>query len=689
MAKLDGMDPKLVRELLREVQQAGKEMQDVEARVTGLMRQAGVAVHVTYRPAQVADACASMVKDVTGRLTLLEKQEKQRSGNGKPAEDKGQKFHQEPDITMPADDPKPGNREADDAKGGHKPDQKADHKPDKADDKADHKPDKADGKADDHRASDKAGNGTKHGAASPGGTPHGAASATHSAADDATPAKTGGKSDRIVEGSLSQPPPSDAESAPAGQRVDPVPEQSTGQAVEHPANRPAGQVVEQPTGRSDVVVDQPTGRPDGQTTGHPAGQPNGQQPDQQPARPGDQNAYGTGTNGATSPPAGAGTGASPAGDASTPGGGTATCQCAGVCRCGMANGTGTSAVNGTAGTVPAGGTPTVATASVADASYTGVSYADAAHAGVSPTGTSYTDASHAGASSAGASSGGAGQGAGSQAPGVGVTNDAAAGTASTGAGNAAGTAQATQNASTGGVPIRDDSQIIDTPGKDHPDDVDQTAGRRVIVVDGVKVVSTPLNQPGIMDTPGAGAQPAHVVTGPHPDGPPGIVEPNQPAHPSGAGDTASTGTGTGHVGGGNAGQTGSARTGTGQEASGAAIPGSAVQPHHTPVQPSQPPAQPGQTSSHPGLAPGDPMGDYVGTPADNLTEDPFAAGGTDSVPGTPEDYDHRAQGDPPADDGRTRRDPDADRPIVVEVHLDTAPDDARTSGDPAQREVRL
>ncbi len=91
------------------------------------------------------------------------------------------------------------------------------------------------------------------------------------------------------------------------------------------------------------------------------------------------------------------------------------------------------------------------------------------------------------------------------------------------------------------------------------------------------------------------------------------------------------------------------------------------------------------------------MGDYVGTPADNLTEDPFAAGGTDSVPGTPEGHDRRVQdrhpqGDPPADGGRTRHDPNPGRPVVVEVHLDTSPDDAAVSGvsgDSGQREVRL
>ncbi|WP_433500087.1 hypothetical protein ACQP1K_07180 [Sphaerimonospora sp. CA-214678] len=663
MAKLDGMDPKLVRELLREVQQAGREMQDVEARVTGLMRQAGVAAHVTYRPVQVADECTSMVKDVTGRLTLLEKKEKQRSGNGKPTEDKGQKFHQEPDITMPADDPKPEAHKSDGTKADHKPDQKADHKPEKTDHKADHKPDKADGKADDHRAGDKTGNGTKHSGTSTGGTPHTAAPATHSAADDATPAKTGDKSQRVVEGSLSQPPRSGGETAHAGPPTGPAPEQPTGHAN--------GQPTGQPTGH-------PVGQPAGQADGQPTGRPNGQQPDPQASRPGDPNAHGTGANGVTSPATGAGTG-DPAGGASAPGGGTATCQCGGVCHCGMTNGTGTTAANGTGttaanGTGTGGGVPTTTP-------------------GTATTGTATTGTT---AGVADASYTGAGQGTTPQAPGVGVTNDAAA---ATGAANTAGTVHTVQDASgTGGVPVGNDSQIIDTLGKDHPDDVDQTAGRRVIVVDGVKVVSTPMNQPGIMDAPSAGAQPAHTVAGPHPDGPPGIVEPGRPAHSSDAANAGTATTGTGHVGGGDAGQTGSAQTGpgkadSGQAASGPAISGS-VQSDHTPVQPSQAPGQSGQTSSHPGLAPGDPMGDYVGTPADNLTEDPFAAGGTDSVPGTPEDQDDRvqdrhSQGDPPADGGGTRHDANSGRPMVVEVHLETSPDDAAVPGDSAQREVRL
>ncbi len=39
-----------------------------------------------------------------------------------------------------------------------------------------------------------------------------------------------------------------------------------------------------------------------------------------------------------------------------------------------------------------------------------------------------------------------------------------------------------------------------------------------------------------------------------------------------------------------------------------------------------------QPAPQPGLAPGDPMGAYVGTPADNLTEDPFLQGGSAAQP---------------------------------------------------------
>jgi hypothetical protein len=138
MAKLDGMDPKLVRELLSEVQHAARQMETVEARVTQLTRGAGVSVHTTHRPSQVADACSTMAKDVGDRLTLLEKKEKEKGSSGTVHTGKVVTFSPERDTTAPADDPQPADA---------KPDPKADGKPDH---KADGKPDqKADGKAGD------------------------------------------------------------------------------------------------------------------------------------------------------------------------------------------------------------------------------------------------------------------------------------------------------------------------------------------------------------------------------------------------------------------------------------------------------------------------------------------------------------------------------------------------------------
>ncbi|MFJ2031235.1 hypothetical protein [Streptosporangium sp. NPDC087985] len=73
MGKFDGMDPKLVRDLLSEVKQASAQMREVEAQVTQLMSRAGLSSHSSHRPSRIADACDVMVRDVTGRVTLLEK----------------------------------------------------------------------------------------------------------------------------------------------------------------------------------------------------------------------------------------------------------------------------------------------------------------------------------------------------------------------------------------------------------------------------------------------------------------------------------------------------------------------------------------------------------------------------------------------------------------------------------------
>lgn len=73
MGKYDGMDPQLVRDLLAEVKHAATEMRTVEDRVRATMQRAGVPIEAGHRPAQVADAVGEMVKDVGGRLAVLEK----------------------------------------------------------------------------------------------------------------------------------------------------------------------------------------------------------------------------------------------------------------------------------------------------------------------------------------------------------------------------------------------------------------------------------------------------------------------------------------------------------------------------------------------------------------------------------------------------------------------------------------
>jgi hypothetical protein len=77
MGKIDGMDPKLVRQLLDEVRQAAKRMRSVDGQVTRLLSSAVLSQPSAHRPAQVADSCDELVHDVSTRLALLEKQEKQ------------------------------------------------------------------------------------------------------------------------------------------------------------------------------------------------------------------------------------------------------------------------------------------------------------------------------------------------------------------------------------------------------------------------------------------------------------------------------------------------------------------------------------------------------------------------------------------------------------------------------------
>ncbi|WP_203863296.1 hypothetical protein, partial [Planobispora rosea] len=84
MGKFDGMDPELVRELLAEVKQAAEQMRTVEGRVTRLMSGAGLSSQSAHRPVQVAEACDALVKDVSGRVVLLEKKADQKETSGGP-----------------------------------------------------------------------------------------------------------------------------------------------------------------------------------------------------------------------------------------------------------------------------------------------------------------------------------------------------------------------------------------------------------------------------------------------------------------------------------------------------------------------------------------------------------------------------------------------------------------------------
>ncbi|MEV0348203.1 hypothetical protein AB0H88_20725 [Nonomuraea sp. NPDC050680] len=184
MGKFDGMDPKLVRDLLAEVKNAVTQMRSVEGRVGQVMSGAGLATQTTHRPVQVADAAEVMVRDVTARLGLLEKKaDHPRVGDqpkeaaptvgsdakdgDEPKKDRGDERskYENPraDDGTPADKPdaKTGEDKPD-AKTGDKPDAKADDKPDaktgedKPDAKTDDKPDaKADDKPDAKTGEDK------------------------------------------------------------------------------------------------------------------------------------------------------------------------------------------------------------------------------------------------------------------------------------------------------------------------------------------------------------------------------------------------------------------------------------------------------------------------------------------------------------------------------------------------------
>ncbi|MFI6392174.1 hypothetical protein [Nonomuraea sp. NPDC050540] len=191
MGKFDGMDPKLVRDLLAEVKQAAGELRAIEGRVAQVMSGAGLATRAMHRPGQVAEAIDTMSKDVNTRLATLEKREdaprradagkdpvRVLGGNDEPKdgaktptgpedEPKEERGEDRSRYDNPrADDPKPDAKTDDkpDPKGDDKPDVKTDDKPDvKTDDKPDVKTedkpdpkgdDKPDPKSDDVAASD-------------------------------------------------------------------------------------------------------------------------------------------------------------------------------------------------------------------------------------------------------------------------------------------------------------------------------------------------------------------------------------------------------------------------------------------------------------------------------------------------------------------------------------------------------
>ncbi|GLW24687.1 hypothetical protein Mame01_47290, partial [Microbispora amethystogenes] len=456
MAKLDGMDPKLVRELLSQVQHAANQMGTIEARVTQLTRNAGVSVHVTHRPSQVADACTTMVKDVTGRLELLEKKEKQSTGKAPTVN--GATYTQEKDITAPADDPAPKS----DSHGD-----KADHKADqKADSKADHKP------------------APKHGTAGGG-----------------------------AESTATQP----------GDRQVHDKEQSV-------RNSPAGH------GSGDSGA---AGRGESSHQVHSA------------------------SDGAPR--------------SATDGGGSA-----GAKHAEKTHGTAT------------GELPQMRPAQDAAQITHPVQPVDVSDTGDSGPGQTQGQG-HGQATSEGS------RPAGGQQPGV-----------------------------------RDDSQIIDTPGIDHPDDIDQRAGRQEMTVDGTRVVATPLNQPD------AGSATTHAQqtangSGPHPNGAPGYVNPLEPSNQT-ADQPSHTGLAPGDPDGDYVGTPADNATEDPYAAGTAtSVPGT-PDSHGTATTHTASTGQTANQAPHTGLAPGDPDGDYVGTPADNATEDPYAAGTATSVPGTPDSH---------------------------------------------------
>ncbi|MFF4411077.1 hypothetical protein ACFYY8_01035 [Streptosporangium sp. NPDC001559] len=169
MGKLDGMDPKLVRDLLSEVRQAAERMRTTEGRVARMMSAAGLSAQSTHRPVQVAESCDIMVRDVSSRVELLEKRVKQEGGSpagqpvssGEKTEDHKEKTSGVADARGEAsketdakgadakDHAKPAAPKTEDLKPAVRPDDDQKHKPDAgpkdghsgSDTKSDPKPD--------------------------------------------------------------------------------------------------------------------------------------------------------------------------------------------------------------------------------------------------------------------------------------------------------------------------------------------------------------------------------------------------------------------------------------------------------------------------------------------------------------------------------------------------------------------
>ncbi|SEG58318.1 hypothetical protein SAMN05444920_103299 [Nonomuraea solani] len=135
MGKYDGMDPKLVRDLLAEVKHAARQLRTVEDRVRLAMSRAGLSSQATHRPVQVAEAADTMVKDVNVRLETLEKRADPPRAGDEPKdvrEDQDRYDNPRADGESPGktgDDPPPKTGDESPPKTGVEPPSKGDESP--------------------------------------------------------------------------------------------------------------------------------------------------------------------------------------------------------------------------------------------------------------------------------------------------------------------------------------------------------------------------------------------------------------------------------------------------------------------------------------------------------------------------------------------------------------------------------